>query len=65
MTEHNSPDTVVVTRCGKCQFAALPNTMVQKYGIPGTRVCHNEMSPCRKRLVKATDYCPYGGTGDG
>jgi hypothetical protein len=52
-------DLPELTKCCECRFAAMPNSLVQKYGIPGTRVCHNPDSPCRNRMVKPTDFCPY------
>lgn len=64
--QYNHKNVVFVTRWNECIFSKLPSPAVQRYGVPGTRVCGKGNSPCNHRLVLGTDYCPYGRrAGDG
>lgn len=58
----NAPtvDAEVVVRCKDCKHSTLPSELTQRYGVPGTRTCHNRYSPCNRRNVSGDDFCSYG-----
>ena len=58
-------DAVEVVRCRECKYSALPSSITQKYGVPGTLTCHNRYSPCNNRNVSGEGFCPYGERKDG
>lgn len=53
-------DAEVVVRCKDCKHSTLPSELTQRYGVPGTRTCHNRYSPCNRRNVSGDDFCSYG-----
>lgn len=53
-------DVAEVVRCRDCKHSTLPSELTQRYGVPGTRTCHNRYSPCNRRNVGGEDFCSYG-----
>ena len=53
-------DVAEVVRCKGCKHSTLPSELTQRYGVPGTRTCHNRYSPCNRRNVGEEDFCSYG-----
>ena len=49
-----------LVRCKECKHSKLPTELTQRYGLPGTLVCHNPNSPCRHRHTLGDGYCPFG-----
>ena len=53
-------DVAEVVHCKGCKHSTLPSELTQRYGVPGTRTCHNRYSPCNRRNVGGEDFCSYG-----
>ena len=53
-------DVAEVVYCKGCKHSTLPSELTQRYGVPGTRTCHNRYSPCDRRNVGGEDFCSYG-----
>ena len=53
-------DVAEVVRRKGCKHSTLPSELTQRYGVPGTRTCHNRYSPCNRRNVGKEDFCSYG-----
>lgn len=58
-------DVAPVVRCKGCKHSTLPSELTQRYGVPGTLICHNRYSPCNRRNVGGDDFCSCGERKDG